>query len=117
MNNVVTVPSYPASANPVRKLVIVMFALMVGGSLAVHGAGNQKAAKRQQKDALLERYDVDHNGTSDADEHAAVERDFWIALTKTETRSSMKQSLKRSGRKWPSNPRQTCERRKNDFGA
>lgn len=76
MNNVVTAPSYPASANPVRKLVIVMFALMVGGSLAVQGAGKQKAGKRQKKDALLERYDVNHNSTLDADEQAAVEKDF-----------------------------------------
>lgn len=76
MNNVVTAPSYPTSANPVRKLVVVLLALMVGGGLSVHGAGKQKAAKRQKKDALLERYDVNHNGALDADERAAVEKDF-----------------------------------------
>jgi Ca2+-binding EF-hand superfamily protein len=51
-----------------------MILVMVAGSaLAV---GKPKQAKRQTKDALLERYDVNHDNALDADEVTAVEKDF-----------------------------------------
>jgi len=74
-------------------LVIVMLALMVGGSPAVEGAVKKKAAKRQQKDALLERYDVNHDGTLDAEEKVAVEKDFLDRFDKNEDKKLDKDEL------------------------
>jgi Ca2+-binding EF-hand superfamily protein len=58
----------------VRTLVILVILLTVVTSAL--SAGKQRQAKRQQKDALLERYDVNRNGTLDAEEVTAVEKDF-----------------------------------------
>jgi hypothetical protein len=66
----------------VKILAILLVLLVAAGS--VPAAGKQKQAKRRHADALLERYDVNHNGTLDAEEVNAVEKDFLDRFDKNE---------------------------------